>query len=148
MSEHVLPKFAILDPASTYNLPACPLANGVVDAFIHIIEQYLTYLTDAKIQDRFTEGQLLTLIEEGPKALKKPENYAVRANIMWSATMTLNGLIGAGVPQYWTTHMFGHELTAMHSLDHAQTLAIILPAVILARKQQKRAKLLEYSEPV
>lgn len=148
MSEHVRPKFAILDPVSTYSLPPRQVANGVVDAFIHTIEQYLTYPADAKVQDRFAEGLLLTLIEEGPKALKNPEDYAVRANIMWSATMALNGLIGAGVPQDWTTHMLGHELTAMHGLDHAQTLAIILPAVMRARKQQKREKLLQYAERV
>ncbi|WP_159567485.1 alcohol dehydrogenase [Budvicia diplopodorum] len=148
MSEHVLPKFAILDPVSTYSLPPRQVANGVVDAFIHTIEQYLTYPVDAKVQDRFAEGLLLTLIEEGPKALKNPQDYAVRANIMWSATMALNGLIGAGVPQDWTTHMLGHELTAMHGLDHAQTLAIILPAVMRAKKQQKRAKLLQFAERV
>ncbi|GKX50509.1 alcohol dehydrogenase [Budvicia aquatica] len=148
MSEHVLPKFAILDPVTTYSLPPRQVANGVVDAFIHTIEQYLTYPVNAKVQDRFAEGLLLTLIEEGPKALKDPEDYAVRANIMWSATMALNGLIGAGVPQDWTTHMLGHELTAMHGLDHAQTLAIILPAVMRAKKQQKREKLLQYAERV
>ena len=79
------------------------------------------------MQDRFAEGLLLTLIEEGPKALAEPEDYAVRANIMWTATLALNGLIGAGVPQDWATHMLGHEITALHGLDHAQTLAIILP---------------------
>lgn len=72
---------------------------------------------------------MLTLIEDGPKALKEPENYDVRANVMWAATQALNGLIGAGVPQDWATHMLGHELTAMHGLDHAQTLAIVLPAL-------------------
>ncbi|SUB82830.1 Alcohol dehydrogenase YqhD [Pragia fontium] len=144
----VLPKFAILDPVTTYTLPPRQVANGVIDAFIHTMEQYLTYPVDAKVQDRFSEGLLLTLIEEGPKALKEPENYAVRANIMWCATMALNGLIGAGVPQDWTTHMLGHELTAMHGLDHAQTLAIILPAVMRARKAQKWQKLLQYADRI
>lgn len=144
----VLPRFAILDPITTYSLPPRQVANGVVDAFVHTMEQYLTYPVDAKVQDRFSEGLLLTLIEEGPKALEEPENYDVRANIMWSATMALNGLIGAGVPQDWTTHMLGHELTAMHGLDHAQTLAIILPAVMRAKKAQKWRKLLQYAERV
>lgn len=114
MNEHVQPVFAILDPVYTYTLPARQVANGVVDAFVHTVEQYVTYPVNAKIQDRFAEGILLTLIEEGPKALKEPENYDVRANVMWAATQALNGLIGAGVPQDWATHMLGHELTAMH----------------------------------
>lgn len=147
-SPHVQPLFAVLDPVVTYTLPPRQVANGVVDAFVHTIEQYLTYPVDAKVQDRFAEGLLLTLIEEGPKALKDPKNYNVRANIMWSATMALNGLIGAGVPQDWATHMLGHELTARHGLDHAQTLAVVLPALLAAKKQQKRAKLLQYAERV
>jgi NADP-dependent alcohol dehydrogenase len=147
-SPYVQPLFAVLDPVVTYSLPARQIANGVVDAFVHTIEQYLTYPVDAKVQDRFAEGLLLTLLEDGPRALAEPENYAVRANVMWSATMALNGLIGAGVPQDWATHMLGHELTAMHGLDHAQTLAIVLPALLNEKKAQKREKLLQYAERV
>ncbi|WP_042012284.1 alcohol dehydrogenase [Aeromonas fluvialis] len=147
-SPFVMPRFAVLDPVLTYTLPARQVANGVVDAFIHILEQYLTYPVNAKVQDRFAEGLLLTLIEEGPKALAEPHNYEVRANIMWSATMALNGLIGAGVPQDWATHMLGHELTALHGLDHAQTLAAVLPALLQAKRKQKHAKLLQYAERV
>ncbi|HIF6774776.1 TPA: NADH-dependent alcohol dehydrogenase, partial [Serratia marcescens] len=144
----VQPRFAVLDPVVTYSLPPRQIANGVVDAFVHTLEQYLTYPVDAKVQDRFAEGLLLTLLEDGPRALAEPENYAVRANVMWSATMALNGLIGAGVPQDWATHMLGHELTAMHDLDHAQTLAIVLPALLHEKKAQKRAKLLQYADRV
>ncbi|WP_421198163.1 alcohol dehydrogenase [Aeromonas enteropelogenes] len=147
-SPFVIPRFAVLDPVLTYTLPARQVANGVVDAFIHILEQYLTYPVNAKVQDRFAEGLLLTLIEEGPKALAEPENYDVRANIMWSATMALNGLIGAGVPHDWATHMLGHELTALYGLDHAQTLAVVLPALLEAKREQKHAKLLQYAERV
>lgn len=144
----VYPQFAILDPTTTYSLPARQIANGAVDAFVHIMEQYLTFPVDAKVQDRFAEGLLLTLIEEGPRSLTEPRNYAVRANVMWAATMALNGLIGVGVPQDWATHMIGHELTAMHGLDHAQTLAIVLPAVMQIQRQQKREKLLQYGRRV
>ncbi|MBB1202717.1 alcohol dehydrogenase [Enterobacteriaceae bacterium 89] len=148
MNPLVRPVFAVLDPVYTYTLPPRQVANGVVDAFVHTIEQYVTYPVNAKIQDRFAEGILLTLIEEGPKALKEPENYDVRANVMWAATQALNGLIGAGVPQDWATHMLGHELTAMHGLDHAQTLAIVLPALWNEKRDTKRAKLLQYAERV
>ena len=144
----VFPRFSVLDPTKTYTLPERQVANGVVDAFVHITEQYLTYPADAKVQDRFAEGLLLTLIEEGPKALQEPENYTVRANLMWTATLALNGLIGAGVPQDWATHMLGHELTALHGLDHAQTLAVVLPAMLQVRREEKREKLLQYADRV
>ena len=144
----VYPQFAILDPTTTYSLPPRQMANGVVDAFVHIMEQYLTFPVDAKVQDRFAEGLLLTLIEEGPRSLQEPNNYAVRSNVMWAATMALNGLIGVGVPQDWATHMIGHEITALHGLDHAQTLAIVLPAVMQHQRQQKRDKLIQYGRRV
>ncbi|MCE9776285.1 iron-containing alcohol dehydrogenase [Shewanella algae] len=144
----VFPRFSVLAPQLSFSLPQPQIANGVVDAFVHVTEQYLTYPVDAKVQDRFAEGLLLTLIEEGPKALAEPENYRVRANIMFSATMALNGLIGTGVPQDWSTHKLGHELTVRHGLDHAVTLAILLPAMLRLRKAAKHAKLLQYAERV
>jgi NADP-dependent alcohol dehydrogenase len=148
MSRLVYPKFSILDPTVTYTLPLRQVGNGVVDAYIHVMEQYMTYPADAPLQDRFAEGLLLTLIEEGPKAISDPNNYAVRANVMWSATLALNGLIGVGVPQDWATHLVGHELTALYNLDHAQTLAIVLPSMLRVRKESKRAKLLQYAARV
>jgi NADP-dependent alcohol dehydrogenase len=147
-SPHVLPRFAILDPTNSYTLPPRQIANGVVDAFVHVIEQYLTFPVGAKVQDRFAEGLLLTLIEEGPQALAEPQNYLVRANLMWAASLALNGLIGAGVPQDWSTHMIGHQLTARHGLDHAQTLAVVLPSILQMTRITKKAKLLQYAERV
>lgn len=147
-SMHCFPRFAVLDPTKTMTLPPRQIGNGVVDAFVHVMEQYLTYPVDAKVQDRFAEGLLLTLIEDGPRALATPDNYDVRANLMWTASLALNGLIGAGVPQDWATHMIGHEITALYGLDHAQTLAIVLPALLDIRREQKAAKLLQYAERV
>ncbi|MDZ7902692.1 MAG: iron-containing alcohol dehydrogenase [Rheinheimera sp.] len=144
----VYPQFAILDPTVTYSLPPRQVANGVVDAFVHVMEQYMTYPVNAPVQDRFAEGLLLTLIEQGPLALSDPQNYEVRANVMWAATMALNGLIGQGVPQDWATHMIGHEITAVHGLDHAQTLAVVLPALLNEQRAQKREKLLQYGRRV
>lgn len=148
LSPVVYPQFSILDPTTTYSLPKKQISNGIVDAFAHVIEQYLTYPVGAALQDRFAEGILLTLIEEGPKALKETENYNVRANIMWAATLALNGLIGVGVPQDWSTHMIGHEITAQYGLDHAQTLAIVLPGTMKILKNEKREKLLQYAERI
>ena len=144
----VYPQFAILDPTVTFSLPPKQVANGVVDAFVHVMEQYMTYPVNAPLQDRFAEGILHTLIEQGPKALSQPDDYDVRANVMWAATMALNGLIGQGVPQDWATHMIGHEITALYGLDHAQTLAIVLPSLLQQQRAQKRDKLLQYGRRV
>ncbi|MFT4907167.1 MAG: NADP-dependent alcohol dehydrogenase [Oleispira sp.] len=146
----VRPIFAVLDPAVTLSLSDRQISNGVVDAFVHTMEQYLTYSVNGKVQDRFAEGLLLTLIEEGPKALASAtsKDLEVRGNIMWAATMALNGLIGAGVPQDWATHMIGHELTGTHGIDHARTLSIVLPAVMKVCKEAKREKLLQYAERI
>lgn len=149
-SPFVQPLFAVLDPAVTLSLSDRQVGNGVVDAFVHTMEQYLTYSVNGKVQDRFAEGLLLTLIEEGPKALvaETSQDLGVRGNVMWAATMALNGLIGAGVPQDWSTHMIGHELTAAHNIDHARTLSIVLPAVMKVCKEAKREKLLQYAERI
>ena len=148
MSELSFPKFSILDPTLTFTLPKIQVANGVTDAFVHVMEQYITYPVDARIQDRMAEGILQTLIEIGTTTINEPENYDARANLVWSATMALNGLIGTGVPQDWSNHMIGHELTAMFNIDHGQTLAIILPTMLEVRRNQKEAKLLQYAERV
>jgi NADP-dependent alcohol dehydrogenase len=148
ISQKTMPKFSILDPEVTFSLPPRQTANGIVDSFVHVIEQYLTFPSDAPLQDRQSEAILVTLIEEGPKALSDPDNYAVRANLMWSATQALNGLIACGVPQDWTSHMIGHELTALYGVDHAQSLAILLPGVMQKRREAKRAKLLQYAHRV
>jgi NADP-dependent alcohol dehydrogenase len=150
LSPQVRPLFAILDPKVTLSLSDRQIGNGVVDAFVHTMEQYLTYSVDGKVQDRFAEGLLHTLIEEGPKALaaETKNDLNVRGNIMWAATMALNGLIGAGVPQDWATHMIGHELTAAHGIDHARTLSIVLPAVMKVCAQAKHEKLLQYAERI
>ena len=148
MSEMVFPKFSILDPVYTFTLPAIQVANGVVDAFVHTGEQYITFPVDARVQDRMAEGILQTLIEIGATTVTEPENYDARANHVWAATMALNGIIAVGVPQDWATHMIGHELTAMFGIDHGQTLAIVYPALLAEMKEQKHAKLLQYAERV
>jgi NADP-dependent alcohol dehydrogenase len=144
----LFPQFSILDPKLTMTLPPTQVANGIVDTFIHVVEQYVTYPAEARFQDRAAEGILQTLIEIGPKTLADPKDYDARANLMWCATMALNGLIATGVPVDWTTHMIGHELTAMFGIDHGKTLAIVQPAVWAVRKGKKRDKLLQYAERV
>ena len=148
-SPELFPRFSVLDPQVTYSLPPRQVANGIVDAYVHVMEQYLTYPVNSPVQDRFAEGILLTLIEEGLKAVNtETPDYENRANLMWAATMALNGLIGVGVKTDWSTHMIGHELTAFHGLDHAVTLAIVLPGVLRLMKDKRREKLLQYAQRV
>lgn len=147
-STHTFPKFSILDPTITYTLPAKQVANGIVDSFIHTVEQYITFPAEGRFQDRTAEGILQTLIEIGKKTYENPEDYDSRANLVWCSTMALNGLIGAGVPQDWVTHMLGHEITALTGIDHARTLAVVQPANWRIRKEQKKEKLLQYAERV
>jgi len=144
----LLPVFSVLDPETMYSLPSRQLANGVADAFVHVMEQYLTYHVNSPVQDRFAEALLLTLIEQGPALLRNPKDYDTCANVMWAATMALNGLIVAGVPDDWATHMIGHELTALHGVDHGQSLCIVLPGVMNQLREQKRGKLLQFAQRV
>ena len=142
------PRFSVLDPETTFSLPPRQVSNGIVDAFVHTLEQYMTYPVNSPLQDRMAEAILVTLIEEGPKTLAQPQDYEARANFMWAATMALNGLIAVGVPQDWATHMIGHEITALHGLDHAQTLAIVSPSMLTVKSDTKREKLLQFAERV
>jgi len=144
----VYPKFSVVDPETTLSLPPRQVANGVVDAFVHVMEQYCTLPAVSPLQDRFAEAILRTLVEVGPLTLANPNDYDTRANLVWCATMALNGLIGQGVSQDWSTHTIGHEITAFHGLDHAQTLACILPNLLWVQRQSKREKLLQFAERV
>jgi NADP-dependent alcohol dehydrogenase len=147
-SPYSYPQFSVLLPDAAGSLPRNQAANGVVDAFVHVIEQYLTYPVNAPIQDRFAEAILITLIEEGPKVYANPADYESMSNLMWSATMALNGLIMCGVPGDWSVHSIGHELTALHGIDHARTLAIVLPGLWKVLREEKSGKLLQYGQRV
>ncbi len=142
------PQFSILLPEAAGTLPQKQVANGVVDAFVHVIEQYLTYPVNTPLQDRFAESILITLIEEGPKVYANPANYDSMSNLVWSATMALNGVISCGVAEDWSVHSIGHELTAFHGIDHARTLAIVLPGLWKSLRKEKKEKLLQYGERV
>ncbi|TIC87040.1 iron-containing alcohol dehydrogenase [Crenobacter intestini] len=144
----LFPRFALLDPATTLSLPARQTANGVVDTFVHVLEQYLTYPAGAPVQDRFAEGLLLTLIETGPALLAKPDDLALRGTMMWCATLGLNRLIGVGVPHDWAAHMIGHAVTARLGIDHGRTLGALYPAVLAVQRGGKHDKLLQYGERV
>ncbi|WP_147678707.1 iron-containing alcohol dehydrogenase [Algibacter pacificus] len=144
----LFPEFSILDPQVIASIPRRQLANGLTDAFTHVLEQYMTYPVGALLQDRFAESILHTLLEVAPKVLKNPSNYQAAANFMWSCTMALNGLIQKGVPNDWAVHAMGHELTALFGIDHARTLAIIVPSHYKYNFEAKKEKLAQYAERV
>ncbi|OBT09414.1 aldehyde reductase [Vibrio sp. UCD-FRSSP16_10] len=140
LSAHVQPKFAILDPDAMKSLPERQLVNGLVDAWVHVCEQYITKPSGAMVQDGFAETLLRNLKQLGDD-FANHDSDAWRANLMWSANQALNGLIGSGVPQDWATHMMGHELTALYGVDHARSLSIIQPSLLRNQIEFKRAKL-------
>ncbi|HKM45031.1 MAG TPA: iron-containing alcohol dehydrogenase [Dysgonamonadaceae bacterium] len=142
------PQFSILDPEVVKSIPQRQLANGIADAFMHVLEQYMTYPIGAMIQDRFAESILQSLIEVAPDIMKDPSDYNAAANYMWSCTVALNGLIGKGVPEDWTVHMMGHEITALFGIDHARTLSIIAPNHYRYNFESKKDKLAQYAERV
>ena len=144
----LFPKFSVCDPTVIASLPERQLQNGVVDAYIHVLEQYLTYPHEGYLQDRIAESILLTLIQVGPNVVEKPTDYALASNFMWSCTMALNGLIQKGVPSDWATHMIGHELTALYGIDHARTLAIIGPNLYRVMYETKKGKLAQYGKRI
>jgi NADP-dependent alcohol dehydrogenase len=144
----LFPKFSICDPTVITSLPQRQLQNGVVDAYTHVLEQYLTYPHEGMLQDRIAEGILQTLIEVGPGVVENPADYTLASNFMWSCTMALNGLIQKGVPSDWATHMIGHELTALYGIDHARTLAVVGPNLYRVMFETKKAKLAQYGKRI
>lgn len=144
----LFPQFSVLDPTVVASIPNRQLANGITDAYTHVLEQYMTYPIGADLQDRFAESIMNSLIETAPKLMDNPSDYTIAANFMWCCTMALNGLIQKGVPTDWAIHAMGHELTALHGIDHARTLAIIAPRHYAYFLKNKKEKLAQYGERV
>lgn len=144
----LFPVFSILDPSVVASIPERQIANGLADAYTHVMEQYMTYPVEANLQDRFAESVMQTLVEVAPKIMEDPSNYKHAANFMWSCTMALNGLLRNGVPNDWAIHMMGHELTALYGIDHARTLAILAGPHYTYNFENKKEKLAQYAERV
>lgn len=144
----LFPQFSICDPEVIKSIPTRQIANGITDAFTHVLEQYMTYPVEAYLQDRLAESVMQTLVQVAPIVMKDPANYTAAANFMWSCTMALNGLIQKGVPNDWAIHAMGHELTALYQIDHARTLAIIAPSHYTFNIESKKEKLAQYGERV
>lgn len=142
------PLFSILDPETTYSLPAKQIAYGLADTFVHVLEQYMTTPDQSRLMDRWAEGILHTVIEIAPRILENRRDYATMSEYMLAATLALNDMIRMGVTQDWATHMIGHELTALHALAHGATLAMVINGTLRVLRGQKRGKLLQYGERI
>ena len=147
-SPHCYPKFSILDPQTTYSLDKKQLRNGIVDTFVHVAEQYATVDLNTALQDKYAESIFQTLVEIAPAVMSGRKNYDARANFMWTATQALCGLLSCGIKGDWGTHGIGHQLTAFFGLAHAETLAIVLPALWKYEMKNKAAKLAKLAENV
>lgn len=142
------PQFSILDPTVTFTLPPHQLACGLTDIFVHVLEQYLTTPGQSRPMDRWAEGLMLTVLEIAPKVLQNSRDYDLMSDYMLTATLALNDMIRMGVTQDWSTHMIGHELTALCGIAHGASLAIVMPGTMRILRKQKWEKLLQYAERV
>ena len=147
-SKAVFPKFSIIDPAVTFSLPPRQTGNGIVDTFIHVVEQYVTHPQDAPLADRQAEALLLALIETAPRVIADPNDYQARANIFWMATQALNGWLNVGTVQCWAIHAIGHELTAQVGVDHGRSLALVLPGMWRHQRKEKGEKIAQLGRRV
>lgn len=144
----LFPQFSICDPQAVKTIPERQIANGLADSFTHVLEQYMTYPIGAVVQDRLSESILSSILDIAPKIMAENTDYDTAANFMWSCTMALNGLIQKGVPNDWSVHMIAHEITAHFGIDHARTLAIVLPRAYKHQFDHKKEKLAQFAERV
>ncbi|MBI2258491.1 MAG: iron-containing alcohol dehydrogenase [Flavobacteriia bacterium] len=142
------PKFSILDPTVVSTLPKRQIVNGIVDAYMHTLEQYLTFPSDNLLQEREAEGILLTLIEIAQGIIENPSDYRLASNLMYCANHALDGNLRCGVITDWSTHAIGHELTALFGIDHARSLAIIAPRLYEIKFENKKEKLEQYGKRI
>jgi alcohol dehydrogenase YqhD (iron-dependent ADH family) len=127
-SELIRPQFAIMNPVLTYTLPSYQTVCGAADIMAHIMERYFTNTPDVELTDRLSEATLKTVIGNVPIAVKEPQNYAARAEIMWAGSIAHNDLLGTGREQDWASHGIEHELSAIYDVAHGAGLAVVFPA--------------------
>jgi NADP-dependent alcohol dehydrogenase len=148
-SPWLYPRFALLQPSLTLSLPWEQTQNAIVDAFVHVLEQTLSAdSVKTPLQDRLGEAILLTLLETANRLMQAPQDLEARGELMWCATMALNGLVGLGRQHDWSTHHLAHELTALYGLAHGRSLAVILPGVWRDQLPLKEGKLKQLAQRV
>ena len=124
----IRPVFAIINPELTFTLPAYQIGCGVVDMMTHIMERYFTNTTHVDLTDRLCEAALRSIIANGEKTLKEPENYDTRAEIVWAGTLAHNGLLNTGRVQDWASHRIALEMSGLYDIAHGASLSIVYPA--------------------
>lgn len=144
----VYPEFSIIDPESTFSLPIRQTRNGIIDSFVHTLEQYATIENNTPVQDGFCFSVFKAIMGAAPKVLNEPKNYEARANMCWAATCALNGWCRVGMIEDWSSHAIGHELSALYGLDHGGTLAIVSPRVLRFNLKTKETKLAKMGREV
>ncbi len=149
-NENLFPKTSILDPTNTYTVPKRQVANGSVDAIVHLLEGYFTgKYPNTPIQDGFVETLVKTVIASTKKILENPTDYDARANFMWSATLALNGLTTAGIGDYGApNHMIGHSLSALYNVDHGASLSIVFLAWLKYNESSLSERLAHFGKEV
>ena len=127
-SDHLRPKFSVMDPALTQTLPAYQTACGATDIMAHVFERYFTNTKEVEITDRLCEAVLITMVKEAPRVIADPDNYDARANIMWAGMVAHNNIVGVGRQQDWNSHGLEHELSGLYDVAHGAGLAVIMPS--------------------
>lgn len=123
----LLPKVSFLDPTNTFTVSAYQTACGAADMISHILEVYFDMEQDLYMLDCFMEGLLKTIVKFAPVAMRQPDNYEARANLMWASSWAINGFINGGRRQAWSCHPMEHELSAIYDITHGLGLAMLTP---------------------
>ncbi|MDV2490514.1 MULTISPECIES: iron-containing alcohol dehydrogenase [Campylobacter] len=147
-NELLYPKFSIIDPKTTFSLPLAQIQNGIVDTFVHILEQYATVDLNTDVQDGFCFAVIKTVIKNAKITINDPQNYDARANLCWAATCALNGWCSVGCTSDWSSHAIGHELSAVYGLDHGLSLAVVTTRLLRYNLEFKKAKLAKMGREV
>ncbi len=143
--EVLRPVFSIMNPELTYTLPPFQTACGVADMMAHIMERYFTNTQEVEIGDRLCEGTLMAIINEAPKAMRNPEDYGARANLMWAGMIAHNGTCGVGCEEDWASHFLEHEISAIYGVTHGAGLSVIFPAWMTWMVEHNVGKIAQYA---
>ncbi len=147
-SEHVIPRFAIMNPELTFSLPQYQTACGGVDILSHVLERYFTNVTHVDLTDRLCEATMNSVIHNLPIALEQPHNYAARAELMWAGSLAHNGLLDTGRVGDWACHAIEHELSGLYDVAHGAGLAVLLPAWMTYVLEHDLRRFVQFAERV
>ncbi len=139
------PVFSIMNPELTYTLPPFQTACGAADMMAHIMERYFSNTPDVELTDRISEGVLKAIIEEAPKAMKNPQDYGARANLMWAGMVAHNDTCGVGREEDWSSHALEHEVSAVYGVAHGAGLSVIFPAWLTWMTTHNLPKLVQFA---